>query len=50
MSLEGVFGTDTYDGSASETIAAHLEDVLQADGSTVDGVDFSSATVDAFTF
>jgi len=50
MSLEGVFGTDTYDGSVSESIAAHLEDVLQADGSTVDGVDFSGATVDAFTF
>ena len=37
IAVEGEFGTDTYDGSNSETIAAHLEDVVQALG-TVDGV------------
>lgn len=50
MALEGTFGTDTYDGTNSETVAAHLEDVLQAVAATVDGVAFGSVTVDAFTY
>lgn len=45
--FEGEHGTDTYDGSNSETLAAHLEDVVQALG-TVDGVNLASATVVAF--
>ena len=47
--VEGEYGTDTYDGSASETLAAHLEDVLIALG-TVDSVNFASATVTAKTY
>ena len=35
--FEGTHGTDTYDGTNSETLAAHLEDVIIALG-TVDGV------------
>ena len=50
MALEGTYGTDTYDGTNSETVAAHLEDVLQAVAATVDGVAFGSVTVDAFTY
>ena len=42
-------GTDTWDGSNSETFAAHLEDVIQALG-TVDGINLASATVTAKTF
>jgi hypothetical protein len=42
--LEGEFPTDTYDGTNSETFAAHLEDTIQALG-TVDGLDLSTATV-----
>jgi len=49
IAVEGEFGTDTYDGSNSETIAAHLEDVVQALG-TVDGVNLASATVTAKTY
>ena len=45
--FEGEHGTDTYDGSNSETLAAHLEDVVQALG-TVDGVDLSGAGITAF--
>lgn len=45
--FEGEHGTDTYDGSNSETLAAHLEDVVQALG-TVDGVNLALATVAAF--
>ena len=45
--FEGEHGTDTYDGSNSETLAAHLEDVVIALG-TVDGVNLASATVVAF--
>ena len=45
--FEGEHGTDTYDGSNSETLAAHLEDVVQALG-TVDGVDLSGAAITAF--
>ena len=45
--FEGEHGTDTYDGSNSETLAAHLEDVAIALG-TVDGINLASATVTAF--
>ncbi len=45
--FEGEHGTDTYDGSNSETLAAHLEDVIIALG-TVDGINLASATVTAF--
>ena len=45
--FEGEHGTDTYDGSNSETLAAHLEDVVIALG-TVDGINLASATVTAF--
>jgi hypothetical protein len=46
--VEGDFPTDTYDGTASETFAAHMEDVLQALG-TVDALDLSATTVTAGT-
>ena len=45
--FEGEHGTDTYDGSNSETLAAHLEDVIIALG-TIDGINLASATVVAF--
>mgnify|MGYP003316884927 FL=1 len=45
--FEGEHGTDTYDGSNSESLAAHLEDVIIALG-TVDGINLASATVTAF--
>ena len=45
--FEGEHGTDTYDGSNSESLAAHLEDVVQALG-TVDSVDLSGAAITAF--
>ena len=45
--FEGEHGTDTYDGTNSETLAAHLEDVVIALG-TVDGINLASATVVAF--
>ena len=47
--FEGEHGTDTYDGSNSETIAAHLEDVIIALG-TVDSINLAGATVAAKTF
>ena len=47
--FEGEHGTDTYDGSSSETLAVHLEDVIQALG-TVDGVNHGSTTVLAKAF
>ena len=47
--VDGEKGTDTYDGSNSETLAAHLEDVIQALG-TVDGVNLASASCTAKTF
>lgn len=47
--VEGDYGTDTYDGSNSETLAAHLEDVVIALG-TVDSVNLASATVTAKTY
>ena len=40
--------TDTYDGSSSETFAAHLEDVVQALG-TVDGINLASSGITAKT-
>lgn len=46
--LEGEFPTDTYDGTNSETFAAHLEDTLQALG-TVDSLDLSATAVAAGT-
>ena len=49
MMIEGEYGTDTYDGSSSETLAAHLEDVIQALG-TVDGINHASTTVAAKAF
>jgi hypothetical protein len=42
--VEGEYGTDTYDGTNSETFAVHLEDVVQALG-TVNSVNLGSATV-----
>tara|TARA_B100002019_G_C21227318_1_gene578052 strand:- start:1025 stop:1396 length:372 start_codon:yes stop_codon:yes gene_type:complete len=49
MMIEGEYGTDTYDGSNSETLAVHLEDVIQALG-TVDGINHASTTVLAKAF
>ena len=48
IALEGTFGTDTYDGSNSETFAADLEDRIQA-LTTVDSINLASAAVTAFT-
>jgi hypothetical protein len=63
--VEGKFGTDTYDGTTSETLAAHLEDLIQAlttagartaatiavsgESSNTAGVDLSSAAVSVLT-
>ena len=49
MMIEGEYGSDTYDGSNSETLAAHLEDVIIGLG-TVDGIILASATVAAKAF
>ena len=49
MRIEGEYGADTYDGSNSETLAAHLEDVIIALG-TVDSINLASATVAAKAF
>ena len=49
LMLEGEYGSDTYDGSNSESLAAHLEDVIIALG-TVDPTNLSAATVVAKTF
>lgn len=46
--LGGAFGTDTWDGTNSETFAAHLEDLVIAAG-THQGVDLSSCLVTAYT-
>ena len=45
--IEGDFGTDTYDGTNSETLAAHLEDLIQGLGTTVgaNSINLTSATV-----
>ena len=45
--FEGTHGTDTYDGTNSETLAAHLEDVVQA-LTDADGITMSAVTVAAF--
>lgn len=44
--LGGNFGTDTWDGTNSETFAAHLEDLIQACG-THQGINLGSASVAA---
>jgi len=49
IAIEGNYPTHEYDGTNSETLAVHLEDVIQALG-TVDGVALGSATVTAKTF
>ena len=45
--IEGDFGTDTYDGTNSETLAVHLEDLVQGLGTTVgaNSINLTSATV-----
>lgn len=45
--IGGAYGTDTYDGTNSETFAAHLDDLVQAAG-THQGVNLASAAVTAF--
>ena len=45
--IGGAYGTDTYDGTNSETFAAHLEDLVQAAG-THQGVNLASAAVAAY--
>ena len=47
--IEGEYGSDKYDGTNSESLAAHLEDVIIALG-TVDSIDLTAATVTAKTF
>jgi hypothetical protein len=48
--VEGEYGTDTYDGTNSETLAAHLEDEIQTLTSVgVGSVNLSAATVTAST-
>jgi|MDTE01.3.fsa_nt_gb hypothetical protein len=51
LMIEGEYGSDTYDGSNSESLAAHLEDVIKALG-TVDGINLGAAgsSVTAKTF
>jgi hypothetical protein len=46
--IGGAYGTDTWDGTTSETFAEHLEDLVQA---TVDcqGIDMSTVLVTGFT-
>ena len=46
VAIGGDFGTDTYDGTNSETFAAHLEDLVQASGN-LQSVDNGTATVAA---
>lgn len=48
IAVEGTFGTDTYDGTNSETFAADLEDRIQA-LATVDSINLASAGVTAFS-
>ena len=47
--IEGEYGTDSYDGTNSESLAAHIEDVVTALG-TVDSINLASATVAAKAF
>lgn len=42
--IGGAYGSDTYDGTNSETMAEHLEDLVKAAG-THQGVALSGATV-----
>ena len=49
MMIEGEYGSDTYDGSNSETLAVHLEDVVQALG-TVDGINLGGTSIAAKAF
>jgi hypothetical protein len=44
----GEYGTERYDGTNSESFAAHLEDLVQAAG-THQSVNLASASVTAFT-
>jgi len=46
--FEGTHGTDKYDGTNSEALAAHLEDVVIA-LTDADGVTWANVTVVAFT-
>ena len=46
VALGGNFGTDTWDGTNSETFAAHLEDLVQASGN-LQSVNNASTTVTA---
>jgi hypothetical protein len=46
VAIGGNFGTDRYDGTNSETFAAHLEDLVQASGN-LQSVDNASTTVGA---
>lgn len=44
--IEGDFPTDFYDGTNSETLAVHLEDLIQAIGTNnANGINLGSATV-----
>lgn len=46
--IGGNFGTDTWDGTNSETFAAHLEDLVQASGlatGTLQGVANTATTI-----
>jgi hypothetical protein len=47
--IEGEYGTDSYDGTNSESLAAHIEDVVTALG-TVDAIVTGSITVAAKAF
>ena len=46
VALGGNFGTDRWDGTNSETFAAHLEDLVQASGN-LQSVNNASTTVTA---
>ena len=46
VALGGEFGTDYWDGTTSETFAAHLEDLVQASGN-LQSVNNASTTVTA---
>jgi len=46
--IGGAYGTDTYDGTNSETFAEHLEDLVQAAG-THQGVNLAGVTVAPFS-
>ena len=46
VAIGGNFGTDRYDGTNSETFAAHLEDLVQASGN-LHSVNNASTTVTA---